>query len=404
MTKTRSLPAEPIQRLPRHAYFSNEWLEQERTHVFGANWAFVGAVSDFVQPGDYRTVQVGHYPLAVVKGHDGTLRGFHNVCRHRGAELLSDHGNVGKNIVCPYHAWTYTLDGGLRGVPCQTTCFADLDKAAHGLRPASIGVFKDLVFIHPSPKPRESFDAWLTNVPEIAWPHDLQNSNLKAAGPEIVYEMKCNWKVFFENAVDGYHLAYLHKNTLGGPTADGNVWEPYGCHLVWYAIEEDGSRNRLPPMVERYLEKSGAKKAKGAETPGYAGVYMLFPTTIILPTPYSVSVSVLEPLDAETTLLRVRNWTPDGDFSDVGSLSAIPGYDPATGRVKSSHWTQHPSETGDFQTEDVWICEKVQRGLRSPAFSIGRLAKGAGGEAAIQFFQESLLEFLPEAGLSDAAE
>ena len=99
----------PLQMLPREAYISEDWLERERAGLFGATWSFVGVVSDFKEPGDYRTVQIGNYSVIVLLGAaTGELQAHHNTCRHRGTELLEGCGNSGKSIVCPYHRWTYT--------------------------------------------------------------------------------------------------------------------------------------------------------------------------------------------------------------------------------------------------------------------------------------------------------
>jgi len=404
MSVLRELPENPTQKLPREAYISEQWLERERINLFGKTWSFVGIVSDFKEPGDYKTVQAGHFSLIVLQNKDGDLQAFHNICRHRGTELLEGCGNSGKSIVCPYHNWAYSLDGTFRGMPRQPVCFPHVDKTKLNLLPASIGIFKDLVFAHPSEHPDESFENWLADVPDHAWPHDVSSSELREFSGEIVYEMKCNWKVFYENAIDGYHLAFLHKNTLGGPLPEKNVWEVRGRHLVWYSTEWDGHKSRVPKFVQDQYEKYGSKKITGAEEPGYGGVYMLFPTTAILTSAYSFSISNLEPLDANTTLLRIRSWSPKEMFGYDGKLGDIPGYDKESGRIKSSHWKVHPLETGDFQTEDVWVCEKMQRALHSPAHKVSELARGAGGEAALSFFQENILDFVPSGAMQVAAE
>ena len=94
-------------------------------------WAFAGVTGDFRSAGDFRTVRSGAASLMVLKGREGSLQAFHNLCRHRGAELLDDEsGNAGGSLVCPYHRWTYGLDGGLRGVPDKAACFPDLDREA----------------------------------------------------------------------------------------------------------------------------------------------------------------------------------------------------------------------------------------------------------------------------------
>jgi len=395
MTAIRTLPENPTQLLPRSAYVDDQWLARERAELFGKTWSFAGVVSDFTKPGDYRTYQVGNYPLVVLMDRDGDLRAFHNICRHRGTELLEGSGNAGSKLVCPYHLWVYNLDGALKGVPAKSECFPDLDVKSVRLMSASIGFFKGLIFIHPSADPDESFDEWLASVPDHVWPHDLDSTDLQEFGFEVVYEMKCNWKVFFENAIDGYHLAYLHKHTLGGPVADQNVWDAHGRHLLWYSTERDGQRHPLPQFLEKNIEKYGQKKVKAAKGETFAGVYMLFPTTIITPSPYSFTISTLEPVDANTTRLRARSWQPKGMFSYREKITDIPGYDKESGLIKSSHWKVHPLETGDFQTEDVWVCEKMQRAMQSPAYQVGGLAKGAGAEAPLAFFQQLVLDYVP---------
>ncbi|MGV6805260.1 MAG: aromatic ring-hydroxylating oxygenase subunit alpha [Ruegeria sp.] len=388
------LPDIPRQRLPREAYVSESWLELENRDLFGKSWTFAGVTTDFPNAGDFRTVQAGNQSLIVVRDGEGQLHSHHNICRHRGTELLEGCGNVGKTIVCPYHNWVYNLDGALRGVPAQRECFPDLDKNKSALFGASVGVFRDLVFVHPDPTPDQSFEDWLGGLDQVPWPHDLTSSEMRENPDDVVYEIKCNWKVFFENAIDGYHLAYLHKETLGGPRHDKNLWETFGRHMIWWSTEREGVKHRIPQFVENSAKGSGLKAVNNAVEPGYGGVYMIFPATIVTPNPWGFSISTMQPVDANTMRLRVRNWSPKGWFTYTHRAADIPGYDAETGLIKSSKWTQHPLETGDFQTEDVWVCEKMQRAMQSPRFETGHLAKGAGGEAAIDFFQQVVLEYL----------
>tara|TARA_B100000676_G_scaffold151639_1_gene149628 strand:+ start:3967 stop:4281 length:315 start_codon:yes stop_codon:yes gene_type:complete len=93
----------PRQSLPHEAYVNQDWFERERHELFCRTWGFVGTVHDFKEAGEYQTVQAGVHTLAVVRGSDGKLRGFHNICRHRRTELLEGHGNAGPMIMCPYH-------------------------------------------------------------------------------------------------------------------------------------------------------------------------------------------------------------------------------------------------------------------------------------------------------------
>ena len=155
--------------------------------------------------------------------------------------------------------------------------------------------------------------------------------------------------------------------------------------MIWYATE-DGIRHRLPKKIR---EESGSTGViKSAATPGYGGVYYLFPTTLVVPTPYGISVSSLVPREPGRCLMNVRHWV--GPWQSTDERSYIPGYNKSTGVISSDHWTTPPLETGDFQTEDVWICEKVQRGLEMPAYEHGPLSHGAGAEDSIRWFHETL--------------
>ena len=376
--------------LPRQAYVSEDWFKHEREALFGKCWTFAGVNADVPNAGDFRVVQAGPYSIILIRDADGKLRAYHNQCRHRGTELLEGCGHAGKTIVCPYHNWTYGLDGRLRGIPAQKECFPDIDKASLPLKPASVGEFAELVFVHPEPEPPQPFNEWLAGVEDVPWPHQLSGADLFEGSEELVYEVQCNWKVFVENALDGYHLALLHRNTLGGPTPDKNIWERFGDHMVWWSTEREGVKHRIPQFVEEAAKDSGLTVAKGGDVPGYGGVYLLFPTTLLTPNPWGFSITAVEPVNAQTCLLRIRNWAPKGWFSYTYRPKDVPGYDKVSGRVKSSHWTKPPLETGDFQTEDVWVCEKMQRALNAPNYEMSYFAKGMGGEEALVQFQNSV--------------
>lgn len=132
-----------------------DWFEHERKAIFERSWTFAGTTHDFQETGDYRIVSCGHAQIIVVMDKSAELRAMHNVCRHRGAELLDGpSGNCGGTMVCPYHRWTYGLDGALRGVPNMAECFPDLDRSKLGLNPAALGVFNDFVFVNPDANAR----------------------------------------------------------------------------------------------------------------------------------------------------------------------------------------------------------------------------------------------------------
>ena len=113
--------------LPVEAYTSQAWFEKEQAEIFGNTWQFAGLVEDLKDPGDYSSVQCGHQNIVAVKGRDQRLRAFHNMCRHRGTQLLRAVGKKQKALTCPYHDWTYDLEGQLISVPDKDREFPDIE-------------------------------------------------------------------------------------------------------------------------------------------------------------------------------------------------------------------------------------------------------------------------------------
>lgn len=388
------LSSSPVQKLPVEAYVGANWFKRELRELFGKSWTFAGLSSDLKQSGDYLTVAAGNCPLFVVRGLDGRLRAFHNICRHRGTELLEGSGQLGRRITCPYHHWTYSLDGKLSAVPMQKQCFPDLDRNDYSLHSASLGEFKGMLLVHPDPD--ANFIEWLGGLEDVAWPHEFSRL---CESPEMTYEIQCNWKVFYENAIDGYHLQYLHRNSLGGPRADRNEWEVHGNHLVWYSTET-GLRKCLPEALSKTIKQWGGPIIEEARSQEYGGVYMLFPGTIITADPTEISVSRLIPVSSGLCHLKVRTWrsceSASSHYGPSDNFEDLPGFDIDTGLFRLDSLDDHPTRTEDFQWEDIWICEKLQRSMNSPTFSFGPLASGSGAEAPIEFFQQMILNNLSD--------
>ncbi len=380
------------QLLPVEAYRSPDWLERERQAIFSRAWSFAGLESDLEAPGDYRVLPAGQASLILLRDQDGALRAFHNICRHRGTELLEGCGKLGRTIVCPYHKWSYDLEGALLGMPEQRACFAGLDKAALGLHRAALACFKGMVFLHPDAEPAVAFEDWIGALQGSLWPHDFAEMS---EAPPLLYETRCNWKIFFENVVDGYHLAFLHENTLGGPKPLENVWERHGRHLVWYSTE-GGGKSCLPAAAAEALAQSGTTRIKGAESGSYPGVIALYPSTFITASPYEFAVSTLQPLGPALTRIRTRGWgrRERSWFGGSSAASAQAQAEPEVIRLEDLD--KHPMESADFMLEDLWICEKIQRSIASRFFSVGALAEGPGCESPLVWFQTQVLQDLGE--------
>ena len=375
------------QLLPRTTYTDPAWFERERRELFDQSWTFACTQAQVGNAGDFQSLRYLDHSLFVVRTSNGELKAFHNICRHRGCEVLEGAGNTGEVIVCPYHRWAYRLDGRLRALPFEEECFGHVDRSSHGLIEASVGVYRGLVFVNPESAPRDSFDDWIAHMDEHAWPHRFDDDSLAFAG-EVTYEMHCNWKIFYENAIDGYHLGYLHEKTLGTVYPDRNVWDLGGRNHVWYSTEHGGERRSNTLLSVESADGYGAPRLHGDNEATYPGVVMLFPLTILSPSPWGFYVSLLQPIDAERTNMRTMSWAP-------GATGGRFSFGERSEPVRLADLDGHPLDSGNFQVEDMWIVEKIQRNLRSPKYAVGPLAAGDGAETPIGQFQEQLLEFVP---------
>ncbi|MGN6379638.1 MAG: SRPBCC family protein [Gaiellales bacterium] len=200
---------EPIRTLPAWTYRSPDFYEAERRAIFQRSWLLVGHVCDLQRPGDYVSMTVAGEPLLAVRGADGRLRAFSNVCRHRAARVADGSGNCGKAFRCPYHGWTYGLDGRLLGVP-ERTGFPGFDKDANGLWPLACGELAGFVFVslHPEPEPLEQ-----AMGPFAEWIAPYRPERL-AGYLSHQAELPVNWKNSIDNYLEGYHIPVGHPGLL----------------------------------------------------------------------------------------------------------------------------------------------------------------------------------------------
>lgn len=196
--------------LPVDTYTSQEWFEREQRELFGKCWQFVAMSSDIPEEGDFLAVEIGAFPLVIIRGKRGKIHAFHNICRHRGTQLLRVAGKGVKVIKCPYHDWTYSIEGELKAIPSKQK-FPDIDMSKLGLHPARVDTWRGMVFANPD-SDAESLRSWLGQMDAEFGPH--QPEKLVEYEKTLRYEVKANWKIFVENYIDGYHLSHLHSETL----------------------------------------------------------------------------------------------------------------------------------------------------------------------------------------------
>ena len=357
--------------LPGRLYTDADTLARERTALFFRAWHYAGGLSELRLPGDYVTTRLFDQNVIVIRGRDGKLRGFHNVCQHRAHELLEGSGNT-RTIVCPYHAWSYTDDGRLlsaRGLEKQP----DFDAARFCLKPVRIDVLADaLVFFN--------LDPHATALAETAGDLD---ADLRAMLPALpgyparpVGEAKriaANWKVVVDNFLECYHCAPAH---------------PAFCDLVDMASYRMTAQGLWSSQKGTLRHGNNAAYPVADDGEQRALFWWLFPSTVInvMPGQPEVVVGTILPDGVGHTVRRFQRFAPEG---------AQP--DPA----------REIYEREVFGPEDVAICESVQRGLNSLGFDRGRIVHDTTtphhGEAAVHHFHQLVLRALAASDAKDPA-
>jgi phenylpropionate dioxygenase-like ring-hydroxylating dioxygenase large terminal subunit len=200
--------------VPIEPCISPEYFELEREKIFRKVWLNVGRVEEIPQPGDFfvRELAVCKTSLLVVRGRDGQVRAFHNMCSHRGNKLEWDKRGrcQGGVFTCKFHGWSYNTEGRLVGVPDEENFFA-LDKAEHGLTPVATDTWEGFIFISLDPQPKETLPEYLGEIGEglRGYPFDKLTTCFVYQAEEQV-----NWKVLLDAQQEGYHVPFLHKRSL----------------------------------------------------------------------------------------------------------------------------------------------------------------------------------------------
>lgn len=328
---------------PASWYVDPRVYDLERQTVF-SGWQMVGRLDQVREPGQFLTAEVAGEPLLVVRGDDGALRGFFNVCRHHAAAVCTEAEGRSSVLRCPYHSWTYSLEGELKGTP-DFDGVRGFDRGKNGLVPVTLDTWETFVFLRVDPAGPSLAD-FLGSLTERIRPLDLPRLQFFE---RRTYAFDSNWKVFVDNYLDGgYHVPFLHK----GLDSVLNYAE--------YAIE-NGERHCIQwsPLRETGRDAETASVRRGER----ALYFWLYPNFMINWYEGQMDTNLVLPLGATRTLVVF-----DFYFADVT--------DAARERNRAS------VEVGErIQGEDTGICASVQRGLGSRAYEAGRLSvRREGGE------------------------
>lgn len=245
--------------LPGSAYTSETVFEEELRKVFEREWVYVGRADEIPDAGDFLRCSVGRESVLLVRGRDGEVRGFLNVCRHRGALLcVDDSGNVGNAIRCPYHAWAYRLDGGLITAP-NWEAMASIDKAQRSLIEVNTDVWNGMVWVNLSDDATPLADHLRPQLEHRLGDNigvlDRYDIGSLVVGKRIVYEVEANWKLIFENFQECYHCGTIHPELVDAiPAFQASDTSAAGYDHNGYAFAEGreaftlSGKRRLPRL------------------------------------------------------------------------------------------------------------------------------------------------------------
>lgn len=301
ITRDVSVPAEwDRSGLPAWTYHSDAMTELEKAELFRTHWQIVGHVSDIPDPGHFMTLDIVGERALIVRGRDGEVRGFHNICRHRGSRVVAEEAGKCRNaLICPYHGWVYNLDGTLRGAARPDT-FPPLDKTEHGLIPLDTEVWNGLVFVRFTDGPQPSVAELLAPVAEEA-AHYRMSEMVPTEGVWTSVS-PVNWKSVRDVDNEGYHVAMAHPALqdlygncyLDEPMVDG-VARTIG-------IFERQQRRRW--SVKNYVKYSHPQSDLPDEFHDAWLYWGLFPNAVIAVTPELMQFYQEFPLSTRESQLR----------------------------------------------------------------------------------------------------
>ena len=338
------------------AYTSEALFRLELERIFAPSWACLGHACDVPQPGDVRPVRLLGVPLLMVRTCTAAVRVFHNVCSHRGNELVWEPCRVKGAIRCPYHAWTYDLEGRLTGTPniggVGRHEVEGFDRDGHGLRAVRCAVWLDLVFVNLSGD-AEPFEAYIAPLAERLG--RLGGSDFEArlrpaaTHATFQFDVRGNWKLAVENNLDGSHLPWVHPVlNRQSPLADHYCFHDSARFAGQGSTAYETVSHKSPPLprIETWPARTG-------EYP------CLYPNAFVAGHSDHFWTMVLEPVAPDRTLERWRSY-----FVDEAADGAA--YESARRKIRE-RWAA-------ILGEDQGVVEGMQRGRRSPAFDGGVFA------------------------------
>ena len=343
-------------RNPVSAYSDAGRAQLERDRLFRGQPLFAGLSCRLAAPGDYLTEEIAGIPVLLVRGQDGTLRAFANICRHRGAPVAAGCGKA-RSFACPYHGWTYTLEGGLAGIP-EEASFPGVDKGTNGLLPLPAGERHGMIFVRLSPGGTAiEVDSHLCGLGDELAAYGLERYSYFASQtmtPAI------NWKFGIDTFLEAYHLPALHRKTVA-PLIRGNLG----------AFAAFGEHGRLTFARHSSAAWDGKPDSAWEVLAHIVVVYRLFPNTI-----------VVFQSDHLETWRMLPGETPDKSVIEFALYAPEP---PATDKARAYWQKNYDLAIKTVLDEDFALGERMQRGFMSGLQS--EVIYGRNEPALIHFHQ-----------------
>lgn len=362
--------------LPAWVYGHPQLTRLEQQRILLPSWQIVCHVNSIPNPGDFETLDLGSESVFVLRDRDGSIRAFHNVCRHRGARLLDGAGNCAATITCPYHGWTYRHDGGLIGMPVRDS-FPGLDRAEHGLKAVRTDVAFGFVFVCLTPDsewgmPPPVARIWGELGGELA-PYRCEDMVPLGRITSDVWNV--DWKIAMDNYLESYHVPIGHPGLyrMFTPDYDDQALVPGVARgLSWL-------RDKRSPRWSEGLYQSLIGRA-AAHLPEDARrcwrFYSALPNLGIDVYPDQMDFFQVLPLGPGKCIIR-------------GAVFGLPG---ATRELRAARFLSGRINAA-VNAEDKWLCERVQRGLASGSYQPGPLSRL---EGCMLEFHNLLRERIPE--------
>jgi phenylpropionate dioxygenase-like ring-hydroxylating dioxygenase large terminal subunit len=357
--------------LPAWLYTDPEVVEVETARIFRPSWQIVCHINDLSNPGDYHTLDYIGESVIAIRGEDGTVRAFTNVCRHRAMRMVEGPSGCARKLVCPYHAWTYGSDGRLTGVPFRGD-YPGLDLSKHGLAPVEVELWRGFVFVRLE-------DQGGPSVAEMMAPYEAEVEPYRFEAMQTISPLRTrnravNWKNLGDNYSDGLHIPVAHPGLtrLFGKSYKIEA-QPWVDKMSGY-LTDGPTRNLWETFYQKHLPHAPHLPDSHQRLWLY---YKLWPN---------------QAFDIYADQVDFMQWLPTGPTSCMlrEMVFALPDDRREMKLVRYANWRINRM----VNAEDTWLIERIQKGMASKSYQVGPLGES---EVCLRSFARKIRALIPEA-------